>query len=52
MQDRIHEPYRLPLIPGANDAIAAAKEAGAIKVILSGAGPSLLAFLLPLKPVH
>jgi homoserine kinase len=44
MQDRIHEPYRLPLIPGANDAIAAAKEAGAIKVILSGAGPSLLAF--------
>ncbi|MGD0707532.1 MAG: homoserine kinase [Anaerolineaceae bacterium] len=44
MQDRLHEPYRLPLIPGASSAIAAAKSAGAITVVLSGAGPSLLAF--------
>jgi homoserine kinase len=44
MQDRLHEPYRLPLIPGAPSAIAAAKSAGAITVVLSGAGPSLLAF--------
>lgn len=44
MHDRLHEPYRLPLIPGAADAIAAAKSAGAAAVVLSGAGPSLLAF--------
>jgi homoserine kinase len=44
MQDRLHEPYRLPLIPGAQAAILAAKAVGAITVVLSGAGPSLLAF--------
>jgi homoserine kinase len=44
MQDRLHEPYRLPLIPGASAAIAAGKNVGAIAVVLSGAGPSLLAF--------
>ncbi|MHC1741163.1 MAG: homoserine kinase [Anaerolineaceae bacterium] len=43
MQDRIHQPYRLPLIPGAKNAIEAAKSVGAITVVLSGAGPSLLA---------
>ena len=45
MQDRIHQPYRIPLIPGAAAAIAAAREAGAAAVVLSGAGPSLLAVL-------
>jgi len=44
MQDRLHEPYRLPLISGASTAIVAAKSAGAVAVVLSGAGPSLLAF--------
>jgi homoserine kinase len=44
LQDRLHEPYRLPLIPGASQAIAAAQTAGAISTVLSGAGPSLLAF--------
>ena len=43
MQDRLHQPYRLPLIPGAETAIEAAKKAGAVAVVLSGAGPSLLA---------
>lgn len=43
MGDRIHEPYRLPRIPGAGDAKAAALHAGAIAVTLSGAGPGLLA---------
>lgn len=42
MRDRIHQPYRLPLIPGARDVIAAACEAGAGAAI-SGAGPSILA---------
>ncbi len=42
MDDRLHQPYRLPLIPGAKQAILAAYEAGAAGVALSGAGPSLL----------
>jgi homoserine kinase len=44
MQDKIHQPYRLPLIPGMADAFVAAKEAGATAVTLSGAGPSVAAF--------
>ncbi len=44
MGDRIHEPYRLPRIPGAAEARLAALDAGAIAVSLSGAGPGLLAF--------
>lgn len=44
MTDVLHHPYRLPLIPGAQQAMGAAKEAGAAAVALSGAGPSLVAF--------
>ncbi len=44
MEDSIHQPYRLPLIPGALQAIQAAKKAGANGVALSGAGPSIIAF--------
>ena len=44
LDDRLHEPYRLPAIPGALDAREAALDAGAAAVCLSGAGPSLLAF--------
>ncbi|MEZ4516849.1 MAG: homoserine kinase [Chloroflexota bacterium] len=44
MDDKLHQPYRLPLIPGATEAMAAAYEAGAAGVALSGAGPSLIAF--------
>lgn len=44
MTDTLHQPYRLKLIPGAQAAIEAAKEAGAAAVALSGAGPSLIAF--------
>ena len=44
MQDRLHQPYRLPLINGAEAAIAAARGAGAGAVAISGAGPSLIAF--------
>ena len=43
MDDRVHQPYRLPLIPGADRAMAAARDAGAVGVVISGAGPSLLA---------
>jgi len=44
MTDKLHQPYRLKLIPGAWSALEAAKEAGAAAVALSGAGPSLIAF--------
>lgn len=44
MQDRIHQPYRLKLIPGAEDAIKAARRRGAAAAALSGAGPSVIAF--------
>ncbi|MBP7999194.1 MAG: homoserine kinase [Chloroflexi bacterium] len=44
MQDRLHQPYRLPLVPGLAAAFAAAYTAGAAAVALSGAGPSLIAF--------
>ncbi|MGB9870373.1 MAG: homoserine kinase [Anaerolineae bacterium] len=44
MEDRIHQPYRLPLIPGALAAMEAARKAGAAAVALSGAGPGLIAF--------
>jgi len=44
MTDRLHQPYRLKLIPGADDAMHAMKAEGASAVALSGAGPSLIAF--------
>ena len=44
MNDRIHEPYRLGAIPGATGAKAAALDAGALCVALSGAGPGMIAF--------
>ena len=44
MADRLHQPYRFRLIPGAETAARAAREAGAVAVALSGAGPSLIAF--------
>ena len=44
MTDRLHQPYRIPLIPGAQAAMDAMKQAGASAVALSGAGPSLIAF--------
>lgn len=44
MQDRIHQRYRMPLIPGMDDAFEAARAAGASGVALSGAGPGVVAF--------
>lgn len=45
VEDRLHQPYRLKLIPGAREAFDAAKSAGAAAVTLSGAGPGLIAFI-------
>jgi homoserine kinase len=44
MSDTLHQPYRLPNVPGAPEAMEAARRAGAPAVALSGSGPSLIAF--------
>lgn len=45
MGDRLHQPYRAALVPGLMDVIAAARRAGAYGAALSGAGPTVLAFI-------
>ncbi len=45
MRDRIAEPVRAPLYPGYAQARAAALEAGAVGVTVSGAGPTLVAIV-------
>lgn len=45
--DRLHVRYRLPLIPGAPAAMAAARAAGAWGVTVSGAGSGLIAVVNP-----
>lgn len=46
LDDRLHQPYRLSLIPGSEEAIQMANRMGAAAA-LSGAGPSVIAFLPP-----
>ena len=43
LEDRLHQPYRTRLFPWMPDVVAAARRAGALGCVLSGAGPSLLA---------
>ncbi|MCI2109984.1 MAG: homoserine kinase [Acidaminococcaceae bacterium] len=43
MEDKLHQPYRGPLIPGSFQAFAAAKKAGAYSAVISGSGSTLLA---------
>ncbi len=43
LQDRLHQPYRLPLIPGADQALQAARDSGAVATGMAGAGPGLFA---------
>jgi homoserine kinase len=51
MHDRLHEPYRWPLIQGGTEVRKAAMGAGAWGCVISGAGPSLLALCPPEKAV-
>lgn len=44
MNDRIHEPYRMPLVPGLEEVKRKALGAGAFSAALSGAGPTVIAF--------
>lgn len=41
--DRLHTPFRLPLIPGGAEALAAARTAGAWACAISGSGSALVA---------
>lgn len=45
MKDRLHQPYRAPLIPGMTEILERATEFGALGSALSGAGPTLIAFV-------
>jgi homoserine kinase len=47
LSDRLHVRYRVPLIPGADEAMRAARAAGAWGATVSGAGSGLLAFAAP-----
>lgn len=47
MEDRLHQPYRLPLVPGMDKVFETALEKGAAGVALSGAGPTVIAFCTP-----
>ncbi len=42
MDDKLHQPYRMPLIKGMDEIIPAAKALGALNVTISGAGPTIL----------
>ncbi len=44
-RDAMHQPYRARLVPGMQDAIEGALEAGAVAAFLSGAGPSVSAIV-------
>ncbi|NJL65318.1 MAG: homoserine kinase [Methylacidiphilales bacterium] len=43
LQDKLHQPYRKSLIQGYDEVRAAAISAGALGMVISGAGPTLLA---------
>ncbi len=43
MQDRLHQPYRRRLFPWMDAVATAARRAGALGCVLSGAGPAMLA---------
>ncbi len=44
LNDAMHQQYREKLVPGLNDVIVAAKTTGALGAVLSGAGPTVMAY--------
>jgi len=42
MEDRLHQPYRAPFIPGVEDMFLKIKKTGLAGVALSGSGPSII----------
>lgn len=47
LNDRLHVPYRLPLIPGGKEVMEAAEKAGAYGTTISGSGPTMISFAAP-----
>jgi homoserine kinase len=47
MRDRLHQPYRSPLMPGMTEIFEAALKAGSPGAALSGAGSGIFAFAYP-----
>lgn len=45
VQDRLHQPYRFPMIPGVEPVFYTAYSLGAYAACISGAGPSVLAII-------
>ena len=45
LDDRLHQPHRLPLVKGLAEALQAALDAGALGAIVSGSGPTIAAFV-------
>ncbi len=43
--DCLHQPYRLPMVPGLGECIVRARQAGALGAFLSGAGSTVLALV-------
>ncbi|QQE67316.1 homoserine kinase [Leptolyngbya sp. BL0902] len=52
LHDRIHQPYRQTLIPGYAEVAQAAQAAGAYGLVISGAGPTLLALTNAAHAAH
>jgi homoserine kinase len=50
MADRLHQPYRAPLVPGMERCLREAADHGALGAALSGAGPTLLALFDAASP--
>ena len=49
MRDRLHQPYRAPLVPGLSDILGLKNVTGLLAAALSGAGPSILAICEPIE---
>ncbi|MDR7522012.1 MAG: homoserine kinase [Armatimonadota bacterium] len=47
LHDRLHQPYRAPLVPGFGAVVDAAQRAGAYGAVLSGSGPTVAALAPP-----
>lgn len=45
MQDRLHQPYRMSLVPGLEELLRGAPQYGALGAALSGAGPTVVSLL-------
>lgn len=45
MKDKIHQPYRMKLVPGMEELLNGADKHGALGIALSGAGPTVIALI-------